>query len=706
MTAVNKMRSPRQYFSERYPWLRLVDSLAVAIALVLVIVAIWPHSRLVIDLVLITAIPGLIAAIVWGLTFWQKARVQVGRLKLRYKSVRRIAGLTALFCLPYLLLQQASIYLRGPNILREPAVDVSGLSEPYPKLAKWKIRVVVAIAHLEGDDGHKIEGQLRDALTNLDPRLPVTPIILNRTITISGRPQGMAHLDAVAAVTDMRVYSLIWGGVKAVPSPAVGPLYATEFGDYPQFGGGYIPGDFKLPELPPDDLVMVLRLVVATDTAETMSVFKIKFGDVLQPLIAQVRTIADDPRKTAGWSADARARVNLVLGIANRISGVELKSMDSLNASAANIQRALDAWTHDRDPLEWAMAQRNLGRTLCDQYNINKDTALLHPAVAAFQNAMSVYQSRSDQVDVAQIQSALGSLFEAISRFEPGRESIKKAVDYYRVSLNGIDPQKFPNLWGETQIQLGNALRVLSFWDEGAKDLEDSIAANGAALKIYSKQESPMHWAEAQGQIAQSLNQLGQMSSNPDDFRQSISLLRQILDGYPREQRPTEWAALQSALGDALMGLYDLDPKSGAQYAEQAAIAYRASLQELTLEGDPLHWAEAKVGLGNALEEMGYNNSDSAYLNQAIDAYNDSLKVYKSDQQPLQWATAKYELGEAFVYLGEQGPGIKYLQQGVQNYREALAALPKGSPQDLRNDIQDGLKVALDDLHQRGWDGG
>ena len=88
------------------------------------------------------------------------------------------------------------------------------------------------------------------------------------------------------------------------------------------------------------------------------------------------------------------------------------------------------------------------------------------------------------------------------------------------------------------------------------------------------------------------------------------------------------------------MGLYDLDPKSGAQYAEQSAIAYRASLEELTLEGEPLKWAEAKEGLGNALEELGYKNSDSTYLNQAIDAYNDSLKVYKSDQQPLQWATA------------------------------------------------------------------
>src|SRR5271170_3487122 len=134
------MRTPRQYLSERYPRVNLTDSLAVAVILAVFVVAIWPHSRAVIDLVLVTAIPGSIAAIVWGLTFWQKARVQIGRLKLRYKSVRRIAGIAALFCLPFLLLQQASIYLRGPNILREPTVDVTGLTEPYPKLGRWEMR--------------------------------------------------------------------------------------------------------------------------------------------------------------------------------------------------------------------------------------------------------------------------------------------------------------------------------------------------------------------------------------------------------------------------------------------------------------------------------------------------------------------------------------------------------------------------------------
>ena len=62
------MKTPRDYLSERYRSLNLTDSLAAAFVLVLAIVAIWPHSRLVIDLVLVTAIPGLIAGVVWMFT--------------------------------------------------------------------------------------------------------------------------------------------------------------------------------------------------------------------------------------------------------------------------------------------------------------------------------------------------------------------------------------------------------------------------------------------------------------------------------------------------------------------------------------------------------------------------------------------------------------------------------------------------------------
>jgi len=118
------MSSASQYFVEKFPggW-RAPSS---AFGIVLLMVFIWPHARLVIDLVIVTAIPGLIGAIVWGLTYWSRARVQIGRRHLRYKAVRRVAGIVSLACLPFLLMQRASISLRAW------CETASGGSEAYP----------------------------------------------------------------------------------------------------------------------------------------------------------------------------------------------------------------------------------------------------------------------------------------------------------------------------------------------------------------------------------------------------------------------------------------------------------------------------------------------------------------------------------------------------------------------------------------------
>src|SRR5580704_8308973 len=149
------MRSPKQYIADRFPWLNLLDSVAAAFVIALIAASVWPHARLMVVLVFITAIPGLVAAIVWSLTFWREARVGIGRLKLRYKAVRRIAGIAALSCLPFLLLQQASIYLQGPNMLREVPPEIAAVSAPYPDVENRRIHLVFAIAHLEGDKGQQ-----------------------------------------------------------------------------------------------------------------------------------------------------------------------------------------------------------------------------------------------------------------------------------------------------------------------------------------------------------------------------------------------------------------------------------------------------------------------------------------------------------------------------------------------------------------------
>ncbi len=697
------MKTPRQYLSERYPWLNLTDSLAAALVLVLVIVAVLPRSRLVIDLVIVTAIPGLIATIVWSLTFWQRARVQIGRLKLRYKPVRRIAGIAALLCLPFLLLQQASIYLQGPNMLRELPPEVAEASAPYPDVEKWRIRVVFAIAHFEGDKGLQFEARLRDALSNVDPRLHITPVILNRTIAVSGRPQGIAHLDALNSVTNIRVEALIWGGAGGAPRPAVGPLYETKFGSDPQFGGVYLPSDFKLPEVPPDDLVKVIRLIVATQSADTMREWMFKFGDALEPIIRETRALADDPRRSGAWTADARARVNLAIGIASRVSGLELNSEDSLNNAITYLRRAHEGWTRERDPLEWAMAELNLGAALNQLSALNLQLPPLQEAAAAYKNALAVYQARSDSLDSATVQLQLGRTFQQIANHEAGTDSLRRAADYCRAAVKGFDVKFNSMSWAAAQTQLGSVLGELADREDNAGGYENAIAAFREALRVYRKQSDPMLWADAQNQLAEALQLLGGARSNVEDLKESVAISRQVLDGFPRAWDRRRWAGTQAVLGNELLSLNDLQPNPS--YPPEAAKAFRASLEEQPRDRNPIAWATLKAALGNALDEMGESSNESWCFEQAIQNYNDALEVFKPDSDPIQWARAKSDLGDALSGLGMRGPGVKYLKEAVDNYRQALTVLTKDKlPGDWKK-TQNNLGVALDALRQRGWNG-
>jgi tetratricopeptide (TPR) repeat protein len=688
-----------RYIAERYPWLTRTRAVAGAFAIVLLIVAIWPHAHVVGEFVIATAIPGSIGAVGWALTYWSRARVEIGRRQLRYKSVRRIAGIATLACLPFLLTQQASIYLRTPR------ANVSASPVSYANPSDVRFRMVVAIAHLEGDAGKRIEGRLVAALAGLDPRLKVTPAILDRVIAVSGRPQGIAHLDALEMVTDARIASLIWGGTNGASNPAIGPLYATRFGNDMQFGGAYLPADFKLPELPVDDLCTVLRLMVATQSAESMQQFNYKFGDALEPLIKQVRALADDPAKTSGWSADTRARVNLIIGLALTLSGAELESADSLQTAVSYFQRTQPDWTREGYPLEWAMAQQNLGlaqRTLADQ---NDELAHLNAAAAAYQNALALYESRSDRIDSANMQYGLGLTYQRIGGEQTDSQNMHKAADYYRAALKGFDPAYYPNSWGEDQLNLGNTLRVLAHEDANPKEYDEAIAADREALKVFDRNSRSRSWAAAEGQLAQSLADLGSETSNRDDIKQSITLFGEVLDGYDRERDPEEWAELQLGLGAALWNLYDLNPDAGSEYLQPAVKAFRASLEVLTPEHQPTDWANAKNGLGTSLGGLGKSTNDSDYFEQSIEAFKDTLKVYRRDEQPVNWAQAKYDIGLVLLDLGDQGSGVRYLEEALDNFNQALTVLSKDKSPELWGEVQEGLKDATDDLHQRGWKG-
>lgn len=92
---------------------RLRSGAAALFGILLFVVFFLPGTSLVSEFVTIATVIGSLGAILYGLTFWKKARVKIGRLKFRFKVVRRSAGVTALVFLSFLVMQRGALHVWG-----------------------------------------------------------------------------------------------------------------------------------------------------------------------------------------------------------------------------------------------------------------------------------------------------------------------------------------------------------------------------------------------------------------------------------------------------------------------------------------------------------------------------------------------------------------------------------------------------------------
>jgi len=86
-----------------------------------------------------------------------------------------------------------------------------------------------------------------------------------------------------------------------------------------------------------------------------------------------------------------------------------------------------------------------------------------------------------------------------------------------------------------------------------------------------------------------------------------------------RAQGADELGTALNDLGVSLQELGDREP--GAARLEEAVVAHRAALEELTRERVPLYWATTQMNLGSALATLGTRESGTARLEEAVVAY-------------------------------------------------------------------------------------
>jgi tetratricopeptide (TPR) repeat protein len=378
----------------------------------------------------------------------------------------------------------------------------------------------------------------------------------------------------------------------------------------------------------------------------------------------------------AALDADQRGAAGNDLGNALQTLGRRESGTARLEQAVAACRPALEEYTRERVPLDWAMTQNNLGNALQTLGARESGTARLEEAVAAFRAALEEYTRERVPLDWAMTQNNLGNALMRLGERESGTAQLEGAVAAYRAALEEYTRERVPLDWAMTQNNLGSALSVIGERESGTARLKEAVAAYRAALEEYTRERIPLDWAMTQNNLGNALMRLGERESGTAQLEEAVAAYRATLEERMRERVPLDWAMTQMNLGNALLTLGGRE--SGTARLEQAVAAYRAALQELTRERVPLDWAKTQNNLGSALLTLGERESGTARLEEAVTACRAALEERTREQVPLDWAASFGNQGVALMLIADRTNDGAKADAAVQQIGTAYETLLSG----------------------------
>lgn len=265
---------------------------------------------------------------------------------------------------------------------------------------------------------------------------------------------------------------------------------------------------------------------------------------------------SDDPILIASGQND--------LGIALKVQGERLREetgLRLLSESVTAFRAALEVYTRDAKPVEWAITQNNLGSVLRVQGSRLGGEAgqiLLGEAVTAYRAALEVHTRNAMPVDWAMTQNNLGIALRAQSVGQDGETGLlllNQAITAYRAALEVRTRARMPEQWAMTQNNLGAALRVQSARQGGEAGLcllSEAVTVYRAALEVRTRDEMPVQWAITTENVGIALYAMARL-----DVVQRCALLREAraevassLEVFTPDHLPFNWKKASALLAE------------------------------------------------------------------------------------------------------------------------------------------------------------
>ena len=326
----------------------------------------------------------------------------------------------------------------------------------------------ILVSNLAGDADGRQTNLVRDIFLNeggLDVRRTCQVVRLAAVGGSVAEAATEAMEEGRALLADWNADLLIWGEVKKADQELnlwfLGGRESTL--GAPSYS---LTEKLTLPEDFESDFGAQLVAVAAASVAPATERAGTYLVELLRPVAARLERLVDNP--PAGLGAERIADLHLSLALASATIGDQSGQREPLERAVVAYRAALEEWTRERVPLDWATTQNNLGNALSVLGERESGTARLEEAVAAYRAALEERTRERVPLDWATTQSNLGAALWTLGERESGTARLEAAVAAYRAALGERTRERVPLDWATTQNNLGAALWTLGERESGS----------------------------------------------------------------------------------------------------------------------------------------------------------------------------------------------------------------------------------------------
>jgi tetratricopeptide (TPR) repeat protein len=368
---------------------------------------------------------------------------------------------------------------------------------------------------------------------------------------------------------------------------------------------------------------------------------------------------------------------NLAAAYSNQIRG---EQADNLEQAIAACERALEVYTRDAFPEQWAMTQNNLAAAYSNQIR-GEQADNLEQAIAAYERALEVYTRDAFPEQWAMTQHNLADAYYDLSKSE-GKEYLNLAIATYQKASEIFTCDAFPQRWVRNQSHLAEALMSRSAFPGNDTDLDQAIELLQEALKVATYRSTD--FIDAKYALGQALIQRYDRDKNLDDLaaaeRTYITALEYINpEHYDLEKYRNALPAIQAMMGSRLV--------RDGRWKEGFKILFEC-LRQLETANDPQAHANALYQIA-----LAYEYEDN--LPKARTYYRDALRLYKSVDDLLGQAQSHYGLGNVLINQGFPERGLIDLETA----RDLYQALEKHDKIETIDRLIDSVRRTIDRLN-------